>query len=431
MATAERGLLQLVEGLRQMVGQLEPDVYRGSDAARLVGLFAEVEKLGAAGRTLMARRVDDTGVWRQEGHRNAATWLAIKAGTSVGQAMGALDTARRLDDLPATKAAFRAGQLSDDQVREVAAAASASPQAEADLLRTAALHSMKGLKERCLRVRLTAAPDHDETYDRIHGERVFRHSTDPNGGVHIDGLLTPVDGARVVAAVEARAAKLFDVAYRAGRREHPHAYAADALVELVTGARPDRERRGPQTTTLLRLDYPAFARGHAEDGETCELAGIGPVPVSVARALAADSILKVVVTHGVDVRAVASAGRTIPTAVRTALELRDPTCVVPGCDIAKGLEIDHWQVSFAEGGPSELWNLCRLCRFHHRQKHRCGYRLVGGPGRWTWEPPRSPRGPPDLPPGAARAVVGDRLCLDHPVFRARAPDARDRGQPGR
>ena len=45
---AERGpgqLGQLVEELRQTVGGLEPDVYRGSDAARLVELFAEVEKL--------------------------------------------------------------------------------------------------------------------------------------------------------------------------------------------------------------------------------------------------------------------------------------------------------------------------------------------------------------------------------------------------
>jgi 5-methylcytosine-specific restriction endonuclease McrA len=55
--------------------------------------------------------------------------------------------------------------------------------------------------------------------------------------------------------------------------------------------------------------------------------------------------------------------------------------------VAINLEIDHWQVPYIEGGPSELWNLCRLCRHHHRLKTFDGYRLRGGPGKWEWLPP--------------------------------------------
>ncbi|MGH9001365.1 MAG: DUF222 domain-containing protein [Acidimicrobiia bacterium] len=46
--------------------------------------------------------------------------------------------------------------------------------------------------------------------------------------------------------------------------------------------------------------------------------------------------------------------------LRTALEARDPTCVVPGCDVRQGLEIDH-VVPITDGGNPCLANLARLC----------------------------------------------------------------------
>ncbi len=81
--------------------------------------------------------------------------------------------------------------------------------------------------------------------------------------------------------------------------------------------------------------------------------GVGPIPVSVAREWAEDSFLKAVLVDGTDVKAVSHMGRTIPARLRTALEARDPTCVVPGCDVRQGLEIDH-VVPFASGGPTSL-----------------------------------------------------------------------------
>jgi 5-methylcytosine-specific restriction endonuclease McrA len=77
------------------------------------------------------------------------------------------------------------------------------------------------------------------------------------------------------------------------------------------------------------------------------------------------------------------ADRIIPAAIRTALEHRDPTCVVPGCNRRRDLEIDHI-VPLAHGGPTSLANLARLCRWHHAQKTHHGWRLTGRPGNWTW-----------------------------------------------
>lgn len=136
----------------------------------------------------------------------------------------------------------------------------------------------------------------------------------------------------------------------------------------------------------VRVDHEAWVRGHTEAGEACEIPGTGPIPVAAARRLGEDAIVKAVVTEGADVTAVVHLGRTIPARIRTALEARDSTCVVPGCDVRRGLEIDH-RIPWAEGGPTTLDNLVRLCGWHHYQKTHRGYRLEGGPGRWEWRGP--------------------------------------------
>jgi hypothetical protein len=57
--------------------------------------------------------------------------------------------------------------------------------------------------------------------------------------------------------------------------------------------------------------------------------------------------------------------------------------------VDKGLEIDHYQIGFAQDGPTELWNLARLCRWHHHLKTYCGYEITGEPGAWEWGAARS------------------------------------------
>ena len=59
-------------------------------------------------------------------------------------------------------------------------------------------------------------------------------------------------------------------------------------------------------------------------------------------------------------------------------------CVVPGCDLRDGLEIDHL-LPFGEGGiTTSLANLVRLCHWHHylktHQRHRIERSGRGGTG---------------------------------------------------
>jgi hypothetical protein len=65
--------------------------------------------------------------------------------------------------------------------------------------------------------------------------------------------------------------------------------------------------------------------------------------------------------------------RTIPPALRRALEVRDGGCRFPGCGLrfTEGHHIVHW----GDGGETKLSNLVLLCRFHHRAVHEEGFRV--------------------------------------------------------
>jgi hypothetical protein len=403
------GLRRVTDQLRSSLAELDPERLSGADAARLLDAFAEVERLGAAGKLLAARRVESSNIWRRTGHRSAAAHVAEATGTGLGPAITALETARHLGSLPATDEAVRQGKLSETQVKEIAGAAILQPGAEHDLVEAAGQQPLSLLKLRCRRVR-AAGQEQLGSDEAIRKGRYLRNWVEGDGAVHFDARLTPDEGARLLASVKDQVDRLAADARRIGLEEPRRALAADALVSLACGGGnadaagavgPDgRPGVGaPGTMVHVRVDHAALVRGRVEPGELCEIPGIGPIPVEVARRMAVDSILSVLVTNGVDVTGVAHAGRTIPTALRRALVERDPACVVPGCGCRDGLEIDH-VVPFADGGMASMDNLVRLCRWHHYLKthHRHGLEHEGDGWRWV-----APDDPPTVPPRILRS----------------------------
>lgn len=111
-----------------------------------------------------------------------------------------------------------------------------------------------------------------------------------------------------------------------------------------------------------------------------------------------DAILKVLITKGVDVVTVAHGGYTIPAHLRTALDVRDPKCIVPTCGVSRNLEKDH-RNSYNRTQVTKLDDLAHVCRWHQYQKTFLGYTYRGGPGTWEWLPP--PDRDVDLSPSAA------------------------------
>jgi hypothetical protein len=379
--------------LRRAVGDLEavsraldPRCLDGHAASALVEVAARGERICSAIKALGAHRVEETNAWREGGHRSAAHWVAEATGETIGAAARALETARALDELPATADAFRAGQLSEVQAAEITSAAGSDPQSEAALLATAAETGVKGLRDRCREVRAGAEENDQAWARRLHTQRRAHEWTDPDGTYRLEARLAPDAGARFSSAWRAHVDRIFQDARRAGRREPRAAYAADALVALAS--------EGPCKPVQISavVDSAALARGHTDPGERCEITGVGPVPVTTARALLSDSVVSVLVRDGDDITAVSRPTRTIPAKLRKALEARDPTCPVQGCANDQFLEIDHI-VPLAEGGRTELANLWRPCSHHHDLKTYFGWKVVGENGDRDLVPPDDPDPP--------------------------------------
>jgi hypothetical protein len=209
----------------------------------------------------------------------------------------------------------------------------------------------------------------------------------------------------MMAALEPIRDRLFAAARSDGRREPSEAYAADALVEAVCGSGEAEpvSRRG-RAKVIVRVDLPALLRGHPLEGETCEIAGFGPVAVSAIRDMidCGDPFLAAVVTKGEAVVGVAHLGRRPTAAQRTALQWLYPTCAAQGCTSVARLEIDH-RVDWAKSHLTVFDLLDRLCCHHHDLKTRQGWGLVEGRGKRAFVPPDDPRHPGQAhgPPTAA------------------------------
>jgi hypothetical protein len=441
--------------------------------------FDRIERLGSAGKTLLARRIAATHDRDRAGARTAAESLARQAGTSTAAAREALDTSNRLTGLPGVAGALRRGELSPAQAAAIASAAEADRSAQRRLLELAARSSLAELREECARVRAAADPDPDATNRRIHQQRRCRQYTDAEGGWNLSARGTAQDGAAFTTVLNAITDQVFNAARRDGRHEPVEAYAFDALMAMAQHAsRPDRlaapangrttpvadppdgsdqraDRAGspaadfpppdardagknaggdpaifgntgsqavgrvpprrwsnPRYLALLRVDAAALRRGRVDGGELCEIAGIGPVPVTVARDLLGEAIVKLVITNGVDVANVTHLGRGPTTAQKIALMWANDTCHAESCH-RRRIEYDH-RKPWAQTRHTRLDELDPLCEFHHDLKTRLGWALVPGKGKRPFVPPDDPRHPDTHSVRAGPAAPDNRTTAATP-----------------
>jgi len=390
-------LKEAIASLSGAVGELDDSRLTGEAAMELVDLCAAAERKLAAARAIATQRVDASKAWQRNGHRSTAEWIAAATGTFIKNAVDAVDTARRLEDLSLVRSEFKAGRLSEEQVRTIAEAAHGSPAHERHLIAAAQTETVKTLRNECMKIK-NASSDELERLKKQHERRYAKTWVEADGCVRLDARFAPEPGVQVLAAVEAAKDRIFHQARRNGRRESHAAYLADAVVELITAQRDGDAAFGPKAMVKVVVDYDVLTSGVASAEQTCHVEGIGPIPATTAQALAKDSILKVLVRKGGDVAAVSRAKRTIPARLREALAVRDPKCVIDRCDEERRLEIDH-VIPVAIGGKTELKNLARLCHHHHFLKTYCGYRLSGRPGAWRWETPSDLEGARPPPAG--------------------------------
>ena len=357
---------------------------RRTGAKKLVDLFTRAERLSVAGRGLAARRVQTALAWKRDGHRSAAHWLASSTGVSVGGGARSLQMARELEALPDTAEAFRAGELSEAQAGEIAAAATLDPSAEARLLDSRAQLLVSRSARSCREASVRAEHDGRCAARRLHEGRAAYAWTDRDGSYRLNVPLAPDEGARLDSALQTATDEIFPAARRAGHREPRAAYMADAIMALLA--------HGPAKPIEVRLDadHAAILRGYVEPGERCEIAGIGPIPVTIARALLNDARITVLGRQGSDISTISSPDRTIPATLRRWLEPTYPVCGAEGCDCSERLEIDHI-IPVEDHGPTDEINCWRICPHHHKLKTYYGWKVEGPLGARRLVPPDEPR----------------------------------------
>ena len=369
------------KGLAGFVADLDPAVFDGWDAKRLVLHFVRMEKLSSAAKTIMLQRVADTRAWAHQGDRSMAHWLAREAGISLGEAITTVETAARLPECPATEAALRAGKLSRVQANEVTAAAVVDPASETRVLQKAQRGTFKDLKEFSARVK---AAVRDDTAEHLRIRAIRTVSTWRDGdGAHLHLQSTPEDIDTVLSAMQPYRQAIFDAARAGEDREPSGAYDADALVAMARESLEQTDAtstksRSPRAVLNINVDFPSFAAGETVPGGYCEIPGLGPVPVALARSVAPDAIINLIVRQGVDVKALVTRSQSVTPRMQIALDAMYPTCGERNCDVRHGLE-NHHITDYSLVHETRIDNIVPLCPYHHDLVTYRGYTLIRGP----------------------------------------------------
>jgi hypothetical protein len=428
-------LCELRAAMREAGRAMDPRLLAVEQAVVALRDVTAIKNMATTLEGRLAARVAEGREWQRAGFASPEAWLAHQSGTSAAKAKEALETAQRLAGLPGVAAAAERGALSAEQVAVIADAAAANPAAEQRLLDAARVRPLGKLRDDCALVKRAADADAEATYQRLRAARGLRFSRALDGAARLFGASTADQVAPIKAAVDKQANELFDQARRQGRHEPREAYLMDALEQIcrdwLNGERalptsapaadqaaadeaaadetdvnetdvdepgpdaPARARRSgsPAWLGLVRVDLEALQRGAVEGEELCEIAGVGPVPVSVARRLLGEAVLKLVLTRGVDVVHVTHLGRAATIAQQLALLWTSPGCCVTACARMAGIEIDH-RLDWAHTHHTVLGELQRCCDHHHDLKTHRRWATIRLPdGTIDMVPPTDPRHP--------------------------------------
>jgi hypothetical protein len=373
--------------------------------------------------------------WELGGHRSCAHWLAFRTGIDLGAAREKVRAARALLGLPQTGAAMARGELSFSQVRALSRVATADN--EGDLLELARGCTTAQL-ERVVRGWKRGSRQDEAGLERErHESRTFSVFPDDDGMYVVRGKLPPEVGALLMRAVEAAGdalvrdeagvERLADGSPSAGSRSADTLRAAaqrraDALALLAEramaagfGAEPGEDAapisgtRAARYQVVLHVDVETLSE-HGEPGRS-ELEDGTRVAAKTSRRISCDAGL-VRITHAPDgsVLDVGRRTRTIPPALRRALEARDRGCRFPGCGLrfTDAHHVKHW----GDGGETSLGNAVLVCKAHHALVHEGGWRVMwAGEGLPVFVDPRGGTHydgrwkAPELPEHPVRALV--------------------------
>jgi hypothetical protein len=267
----------------------------------------------------------------------------------------------------------------------------------------------------------TADPTSDPEDGYLHVDP--RHVTVDTDDVHYAGTLRieaevdiadALDLDRAVAhhaATQAALGSLLPLDARRAKALGDLARTQTAL-DLLTGE-PGQDRVSPDTDEqMLPAARQVVIHAHFDasfSGDTTVFSPTGRmengqrlVLLEQIQSWCADSRTEVTIKPVIDLNTELTAQvYKVPADLREQVQLRDRTCVFPGCarparrcDVDHIVEYDH--DAHAEGrpqpGPTTTSNLACLCRFHHRLKTHSAWRYTMlAPGIFEWTSPHGHR----------------------------------------
>jgi len=334
--------------------------------------------------TLIAE-FDRRNGWADGKLPSCAHWLNFKCGLNLGAAREKVRVAHALVGLPKIAASMSRGELSYSKARALTRVAC---EATEDALLMIALHGTAHHVERLVQGFRRAQEAQELSREaQQHTNRRVNYWYAEDGSLMLKARLPAVTGALLRKALDAALAALPDkeistkvvaelsISY-ASRRADALAYLAESFL-----ANPDTSSTtADRYQVVVHVDAETL---HIHAAGRCEIEQGPAIPAETARRFSCDSSLLSVLEneHGEPLD-VGRKTRSIPPAIRRALNTRDAGCRFPGCTHQRYVDahhIEHW----ADGGETKLSNLVTLCRLHHRLVHE-GEILIETPPEGGW-----------------------------------------------
>lgn len=331
------------------------------------------------------------------GFHSTAHWLNYRCGIGMNAAREKVRVANALPALPKIRGAFAAGRLSYSKVRAMTRVATAGNE---DYLLSVGMHGTAHHVEKLVSQTRRAERLKDEvTAEAVYSGRELSLHYDESGAMVLKGRFPAEQGALILKALEMAMDEAFapassdeagsdaaandaddtsvepaiDNTAETSGRVAVSARRADALAAIAETFLNNPAHAG---TTADRYQVTVHVTAETSDDVTAVTSHLdcGPcVTAETSRRLACDcSVVPIREDVFGEPLSVGRKTRTIPPALRRALEARDGGCRFPGCTHSRfvdGHHIVHW----ANGGETSLENLVLLCRQHHRLVHEGGF----------------------------------------------------------
>jgi hypothetical protein len=424
---------------------------------QLVALHAGINAATARFLVLL-EEFDRLGGWEEPGLTSCAHWLNWRCGIGLNAAREKLRVARALPGLPEIRRHFESGELSFSKVRALTRIA--TPDNEQVLLTVARHGTAHHVETMASKWRAGERAEALREANARHAARSLTWHHDENGCLIIHAVLPPEEGAVVLEALQAA----MDAIEVDGNRETPtgacvHEPPGDvtAVTSNASGNEHGVNRDVTAVTPGAGRDLPLQRRADAlfciaeswlggtagpgsagdrylvhvhVDADALNTDGVGSPELHDGPGLAPDTVRRICCDGGLSVSvnddqgrslSVGRKTRSIPPAMRRALDHRDRGCRFPGCTRTRwmdGHHVRHW----ADGGETALDNLVSLCRRHHRLVHEGKFGVhAGASGDFVFTTPAGTRIPESAGPETGPALPLKRVTAAKPTDLRRFP----------